>query len=186
MLLAASGCSSAVPMNGSIPNRLSGSFTSELTMTAGETESKATLTRYGTDAWCVVFSEPKAISGVQLDLIDGDIKASYKGLEFSVPKSAQAVKTHLIKLMDAVESYAAEPDFQNVRQKEKTAVLEGELPEGGYTLTLNTDGTPLNFTLPCYDLSITFDSFAESSTAPSTAPSEPIVQTETISEEGTQ
>lgn len=158
-LVSAVGCTA--PVNSSIPNRMANAFTAEVTMTADETESKASLTRYGTGAWSVVFSEPQAIAGVQLDFMDNDITASYKGLEFSVPKSAQSVKTCLQKLMEAADSMAADTAMNGGTAKDQQVEFAGELPEGGYTLTVSQDGTPMEFTLPSYNLHIVFDSFTD-------------------------
>lgn len=160
LTLLTTACSQTVGGGGNVPNRMANAFSAEVTMTAGETESKAALTRMGTDAWSVVFSEPQAIAGVQLDFLDGDITASYKGLEFSVPKSAQTVKTYLQKLMEAADAMAAQTELSGGSQDDGIQV-EGELAEGAYTLTVSPDGVPMEFSLPCYDLTIVFDSFTD-------------------------
>ena len=50
---------------GNVQNRMNGAFSTEVTMTMAESETKGILTRYGMDAWSVSFTEPPALSGVQ-------------------------------------------------------------------------------------------------------------------------
>lgn len=184
LTLLTTACSQAVGGGGSVPNRMANAFSAEVTMTAGETESKAALTRMGTDAWSVVFSEPQAIAGVQLDFLDGDITASYKGLEFSVPKSAQTVKTYLQKLMEAADALAAQSELSGGGQNEGIQV-EGELPEGSYTLIVSSEGVPMEFSLPCYDLTIVFDSFTETG-APAQGSTDAASETNAATETGSE
>ena len=157
---------------GKTRNRMCGSFVADVTMTNAESETKATLTRYGLDAWCVVFNEPAALSGVQLDFLDDEVKASYKGLEFSVPQSAQALKTELSGLMEVVDNMSAQAELDG-RTEEGQVICEGESETGSYALCCAEDGMPLSFSLPSYGLVVTFDSFAEQEINLST-------QTETI------
>lgn len=164
VLAAGTGCSmQAVP--GSVSNKMSGGFTSEVTMTTGENEVSGTLTRHGSDAWSVVFSAPPALDGVQLDYLDGDVEASYKGLAFSVPQSAQAVRTMLEELMGIVDDMAQESELDGHHEDDRF-ICEGEIDEGEYTLTFAEDGTPQSFSLPCYGLTITFNTFTQSGAAP--------------------
>ena len=188
VLLLTAGCA-VQDLPGKTANRMAGGFTAEVTVTNAESEAKATLLRYGTDAWSVIFNEPAQLSGVQLDFVDDEVKASYKGLEFSVPQSAQALRTELAGLMEAVDSMAQSAEL-NGKTEDGNLVCEGELDAGGYSLTFAQDGVPLSFLLPSYGVTVIFDSFAEAggdgspepsaSTEPDTA--EPAV-TETIPEE---
>ena len=137
---------------------MTGGFTAEVTITNADSESKATLTRYGTDAWCVLFSEPQTLAGVQLDFLDDEVKASYKGLEFSVPQSAQAIRTELEDLMNIIDDMALSPDL-NGKTEENKIICEGDVEEGSYTLTFTEAGIPADFSLPCSGVVIVFDSF---------------------------
>lgn len=169
VLVSASGCA-VQQLPGNVSNRMGGAFSSEVTMTTADSETKGVLTRYGMDAWSVTFTEPAALSGVQLDFMDDEVTASYKGLEFSVPQSAQAVKTMLSELMDIVDDMAEEPEL-SCKQKEDGAVCEGEIDEGSYTLTFDKDGVPQEFSLPSYGLTITFDTFTDNGGAQGTTQS---------------
>lgn len=173
VLLSVYGCAMQ-PASGNVNNRLDGAFTTEVTLTTADSETKGILTRYGNEAWSVTFTEPSALDGVKLDFLDDEVTASYKGLEFSVPQSAQAVRTMLEELMDIVDEMAIEPEIV-CKQNEEGAVCEGEIDEGKYTLTFDKEGVPKTFSLPPYGLTITFDTFTENgSAAPSetTSPSE--------------
>ncbi|MDE6707940.1 MAG: hypothetical protein K2K06_07900 [Oscillospiraceae bacterium] len=159
-LLFSTGCTVVPTTTGKVSNLMTGAFTAEVTITNADTESKAVLTRYGTDAWCVVFNEPQTLSGVQLDFVDDEVKASYKGLEFSVPQSAQAIKTELQDLMDIIDDMALTPDL-NGKSDEGKLICDGAIEEGNYTLTFTDTGIPTEFSLPCYGLVILFDSFTQ-------------------------
>ncbi len=163
VMTAAAGCA-MTQTAGNVDNRMNGAFSAEVTLHTEENDTRAVLTRYGTDAWSVSFTEPAALSGVQLDFIDNEVNASYKGLEFSVPQSAQAVKTMLSELMDIVDEMAAETEL-NGTQGDDGIVCEGEIDEGSYTLCFNKEGIPVEFSLPCYGLTLTFDSFTENGSA---------------------
>ena len=165
-VLLSTGCTVVQTVPGKIANPMTGGFTAEVTITNADSESKATLTRYGTDAWCVVFSEPPTLAGVQLDFLDDEVKASYKGLEFSVPQSAQAIRTELEDLMNIIDDMALSPDLTG-KADENKIICEGAIEEGSYTLTFTDAGIPAEFSLPCYDLLISFDSFTQQNGTPS-------------------
>ncbi|MBR1555272.1 MAG: hypothetical protein IJ644_07775 [Oscillospiraceae bacterium] len=157
-VLLSTGCTVVQTTPQKIANPMTGGFTAEVTITNADSESKATLTRYGTDAWCVLFSEPQTLAGVQLDFLDDEVKASYKGLEFSVPQSAQAIRTELEDLMNIIDDMALSPDL-NGKTEENKIICEGDVEEGSYTLTFTEAGIPAEFSLPCYGVVIVFDSF---------------------------
>lgn len=156
------GCTMPQTGGGKAANRMTGSFCAEVTVTNADTETKGLLTRFGTDAWRVEFSEPAALSGVQLDFLDDEVTASYKGLEFSVPQSAQAIRTELSGLMEAVDAMALTDEIEGSAQ-DGAVLCEGEIMNGSYSLLLGEDGTPVSFSLPSYGVVITFDSFTEQS-----------------------
>ena len=163
------GCTTVVPVNTKTVNHMAGSFTTDVTMTTSETETTATLTRYGFNAWSVVFNEPQALSGVQLDFFDNEVKASYKGLEFSVPQSAQALKTELSDLMKVVDDMSTTPELDGT-VSDGVLVCEGQLETGGYTLEFTENGIPTTFSLPSYGLVIAFSNFNELAEPPTTEP----------------
>lgn len=191
-MLLSCGCSAVPSLPGKTANRMAGSFTAEVTVTTADSETHAVLTRYGTNAWCVVFTDPPALDGVQLDYLDDEVKASYKGLEFSVPQSAQALKTEFSELMTVVDGFAPETEL-DTRTQDDLLVCEGELEVGGYTLALAEDGVPASFSLPAYGLLITFNSFndaggvaaTETETIPKTYPVTEVTEDSARTDTGT-
>lgn len=171
----ATGCN-LQQTSGNIPNRLNGGFTSDITMTTADSETKGILTQYGTDAWQVEFTEPPALSGVQLHFTDNEVEASYKGLAFSVPQSAQAVKTMLAEWMEIVDELSQQTELMGT-VKENAVIYEGEIDEGEYTMQYAADGAPMEFSLPSYGLTITFENFNASGT-----PAESMTETESTAE----
>lgn len=160
LISTATGCNMQ-QTSGNIPNRMNGGFTSDITMTTADSETKGILTRYGTDAWQVEFTDPPALSGVQLNFTDNEVEASYKGLAFSVPQSAQAVKTMLAEWMEIVDDMSQQTELMGT-VKENAVIYEGEIDEGSYTMQYSTDGAPMEFSLPSYGVTITFENFAAS------------------------
>ncbi len=156
----ATGCNMQ-QTSGNIPNRLNSGFTSDITMTTADSETKGILTRYGMDAWMVEFTEPPALSGVQLNFTDNEVEASYKGLAFSVPQSAQAVKTMLAEWMEIVDEMSQQTELMGT-VKENVVICEGQIDEGDYTMQYTADGAPMEFSLPSYGLTITFENFTAS------------------------
>ena len=163
------GCSGVPALPGKTVNRMTGCFVSEVTVTTADSETHAVLTRYGTDAWRVCFTEPPALDGVQLDFLDDEVKASYKGLEFSVPQSAQALRTELSELMQVIDRMAPLTELETHSDKDEF-ICDGELEVGAYSLAFAQDGTPVRFTLPAYGLVIAFDSFTDEQSAAATEP----------------
>ncbi len=182
-LLCSTGCTVVQGVPEKIANPMTEGFTAEISITDADSESKATLTRYGTDAWCVVFSEPQTLSGVQLDFLDDEVRASYKGLEFSVPQSAQAIRTELEDLMQIIDDMALSPDLNGKNQEDKI-IYDGEIQEGSYTLIFTQEGIPEEFSLPCYQLKIHFDSFTQQNgTVPAETTIPVIIESETVQAE---
>ena len=161
------GCSAVPALPGKTANRMADSFTADVTVTTADSETHAALTRFGTDCWRVCFTEPPALDGVQLDFLDGEVKASYKGLEFSVPQSAQALKTEFAELMRVVDENALLAEL-DTSPSDEVFVCEGELDVGTYSLAFAQDGTPVYFSLPAYGLVITFDAFSDERAVPET------------------
>lgn len=153
------GCESLPKQTG---NRMTGSFTVGVTVTGADSEIKGELTRCDRQIWSVVFTEPPALSGVQLDFDPEEVRASYKGLEFSVPQSAQAIRTELAQFMEVVDGLADTAQLDGTAG-DGVVLLEGETANGAYTLTCAEDGTPVTFVLPSYGVTVAFDSFTEQS-----------------------
>ena len=100
-------CSS--PMGGGTvrENKLNCAFTSPVTMSLDKLNAEGTVTRLGDGEWTAEFDSPNTLSGVKLTFSSGSVTADYKGLTFSVPKSALPVKAMLGNLIgNAVKASA--------------------------------------------------------------------------------
>ncbi len=123
-----------------------------------DTESEAVIKRYGKANWDVEFSSPNTLSGVVLSYRDDKVEASYKGLSFSVPKSALPIKSIISSLIEVVDTTAEMPEVDAV-ENEGMMEITGELEQGKYILTLDKNGGLAEFDMPNLNLEIDFTDF---------------------------
>jgi hypothetical protein len=136
-------------------NNLAGAFTSSATITLDKLTAEAAISRYGDGEWTVEFDSPNTLSGVKLSFSEGNVCADYKGLSFSVPKSALPVKAMMLELIEAVDTNARETELHG---SENDGMLEinGSLEGGDYILTVDGNGNIAEFEMPNNLLDITF------------------------------
>ncbi len=148
-------CSS--PMGGGTvrENKLNCAFTSPVTMTLDKLNAEGTVTRLGDGEWTAEFDSPNTLSGVKLTFSSGSVTADYKGLTFSVPKSALPVKAMLGNLIEAVDTNARESELSG-RENEGRFEISGSLDGGDYTLILDNSGNIAAFDMPNNLLHISF------------------------------
>lgn len=155
-------------------------FSSAVKIEYGDMESEAELHRYGRANWDASFNSPNTLAGVILSFRDDKVSASYKGLSFSVPKTALPVKSILSALIEAYD-YLAEKEQIDVTEKDGFRLAEGELSQGKYTLKLDEKGVPAEFSMPNLELKITFSAFTSENTelpeSTSSAVTEPASET---------
>lgn len=142
-------------------NQLNTSFTTGITMELDEMTAEGTMQRVGESEWNVSFSEPTQLAGVQLDFLDGEVTASYKGLAFSVPQTALPAKSILYQFILAVDQLAEESALQGI-SSEDGVTLKGELEAGNYELVLLADGSPAVFQMENQNATILFHDFVSS------------------------
>ena len=117
------------------------------------------LTRCGNALWDAEFTEPAALSGVVLTF-DGDkVSANYKGLAFTVPKSALPAKNMLGIATEALDAADAAESLPCTQQEDGSWRYSGECAGGSYTLSFTGSGEPLVFDLPAQPLKLTFSGF---------------------------
>lgn len=117
------------------------------------------LTRCGDALWDAEFTEPAALSGVVLTF-DGDkVSANYKGLAFTVPKSALPAKNMLGIATEALDAADAAESLPCAQQEDGSWSYSGECAGGSYTLSFAESGEPLVFDLPAQPLRLTFSGF---------------------------
>lgn len=146
----------------------------------GDQEAEASFRRYGKANWDVEFSAPNTLAGVILSYRDNKVDASYKGLSFSVPKTALPVKSIISVFIEVADSIA-ETDEINAVEKDGVMEIEGEIQQGKYTLKLDKNGGLSEFSMPNLDLKITFSDFHcdSSDMSESSQPMQPTEPSET-------
>lgn len=139
---------------------LNKAFTVSAQIKYDDQEYLASMTRFGKDNWDVEFSSPNTLAGVLLSYRDDKVEASYKGLSFSVPKSALPLKAIISSLIDVVDTTAEMPEISG-EEKDGKILVEGETEQGRYTLKMDKSGTITGFSMPNLSLEMTFTDFQE-------------------------
>lgn len=160
-------CSAPMQTTQSRQNNLALPFSSEITLTLDKLTAEGSLKRYGDSEWEVEFSSPNTLSGVNLAFSQGSVNASYKGLSFSVPKSALPVKAMLVNLIDAVDTNARSEELKG-SENEGMLEISGSLEGGDYILTVDGSGNISSFDMPNNLLEINFKDVAQISGTPVT------------------
>ncbi|MBP3761984.1 MAG: hypothetical protein J6I55_11035 [Ruminococcus sp.] len=158
LTLAVCSVSCSMPTSGGSSareNGLSCSFGSPMELTLDDMNAEGEIRRMGDGEWNIEFSSPNTLSGVELSFSEGSVTASYKGLNFSVPKSALPVKAMILNLIEAVDSNA-KLDKLNGSEKEGLLEITGTLEGGDYILKVDTDGYISEFEMPNNKLKIVF------------------------------
>lgn len=183
MIFCLASCSLPVKTPGSKgkrDNSLNSQFTADMTVCLEKLVAEGTISRFGDGLWDAEFQSPGTLSGVKLSFADGNVTASYKGLSFSVPRSAIPVKAMLLNLMDAVDSAARESQLTGT-EKDGVFEITGELDGGGYTLSVDESGNICGFEMPNNLLKITF-SEVNASAMPKPETTEPAAEETTEGE----
>lgn len=148
-------CSVSVGDKTEKPNGLAGAFQASAAVTIENLEAQGTISRFGNGMWQAEFTSPNTLAGVKLEFSEGNVSASYKGLNFSVPQSALPVKAMMLKLMSAVDDLASNPELSG---EEENGMLKitGSLEGGEYILITDDNGNIVSFEMPNNNLKIVF------------------------------
>ena len=164
-----SGCAAGHPAAPFTP-KLDGAYTAEAELEYGSGQTAAlTLTRYDKAQWEAAFSAPPALEGVVLQFDGNAVKASYKGLEFSVPRSALPAKNVLVLATDVLDLADETAPLPCNEQSDGTWSYAGETEAGSYTVTFAADGTPAAIDMPAQPFTIRFSGFAATAPDPGSA-----------------
>ncbi|MBP5432656.1 hypothetical protein [Ruminococcus sp.] len=136
-------------------NGLGCAFSSAVSITIDRLEAGGEVKRFGDGVWEIEFSEPNTLSGVKLEFSDGNVLASYKGLSFSVPRSAIPVKAMMLNLMKAVDDNAAAAELMG-EENDGMLSIKGSLDGGDYVLTVDENGLLSTFEMPNNKLKMRF------------------------------
>ena len=160
--------------------KLGGAFTVNAQIVNGEQESAAVVKRLGMSSWDIEFSSPNTLAGVVLSYRENNVEASYKGLSFSVPKSALPLKAIILTLTDVVDSMSQLDEIE-CEEKDGSFIYEGENEQGKYVLEMDKNGGLSKFTMKNLNLEITFTDFTDNGTVTDstteTLPSETTAET---------
>ena len=136
-------------------NGLGCAFSSAVSITIDRLEAGGEVKRFGDGVWEIEFSEPNTLSGVKLEFSEGNVIASYKGLSFSVPRSAIPVKAMMLNLMKAVDDNATETELTG-EENDGLLSIKGSLDGGDYVLTVDENGLLSTFEMPNNKLKMRF------------------------------
>lgn len=158
-------CSSPIKSETSRKNGLNCAFESSVNITIDKLNAEGILKRFGDGMWDVEFSAPNTLSGVKLVFDSGNVSASYKGLDFSVPQSALPVKAMMLNLIEAVDTNAR---LEELKGTENDNILEisGSLEGGDYIISVGKDGKLISFDMENNKLKIVFSDLKEISSVP--------------------
>ncbi len=148
---------SVMAKNGGVSrkNSLDSAFESTINISLDRLEAEGTVKRFGDGLWSVEFDSPNTLSGIRLEFGDDEVKASYKGLEFSVPQSTVPVKAMMLNLIHAVDENAKYDELTG-EEKNGKFIVSGSLEGGDYVLTLNSEGLPECFEMANNKLKMDF------------------------------
>lgn len=134
-------------------------FSTAATITYGDFEAQAKVSRLGSDLWEVEFATPQTLAGVKLSYTGEDITASYLGLSFSIPKTAAPVKSMLTMIFKAVDKSAVGVDMP-CEEKDGVMIYSGTGDFGDFTLSMDqATGNLVSFEMPKEDLIVQFADF---------------------------
>lgn len=158
----------------------------------GDQESEVVFRKYGEANWDIEFSSPNTLAGVILSYREDKVDAYYKGLSFSVPKTALPIKSIISSFIDVIDSTAVKEELE-AKEKDDLMLIEGELEQGKYVLKLDKNGGIVEFSMQTLELKITFTDFHNDSSdipemtqAETTETTELTEETQPVSEEVTE
>ena len=176
-------CSSPMKNETSRKNGLDCSFQSSVNVTIDKLNADGVMKRFGDGVWDVEFETPNTLSGVKLEFNGGNVTASYKGLNFSVPQSSLPVKSMMLNLIEAVDTNAR---LEELKGNENGDILEvsGSLEGGDYIISVGKDGKMSSFEMENNKLKIVFTDMKEidGTSLQSTIETVTEVSTETVPE----
>lgn len=177
-------CSSPIKSETSCKNGLNCAFESSVNITIDKLNSEGVLKRFGDGVWDIEFSSPNTLSGVKLAFDSGNVSASYKGLNFSVPQSALPVKALMVNLIEAFDKNAR---LTELKGSEDDNILEisGNLEGGEYVLSVGKDGKPVSFDMENNKIKVIFSDFKEIESVPETSETYAMTAVESSTEETT-
>lgn len=136
---------------------LDSSFTCDMILMYDDSEFCATVNRVDIKSWDIEFSSPETLAGVKLSFVNDDVTASYKGLDFTVPKKALPVKSILSNFIMVVDEISSQEKLE-CAEKDGELVVEGKTDTGEYKLAIDEkNGMITSFEMKNADTVIEFE-----------------------------
>ncbi len=173
-------CSAPSAVNRKAANELGCAFESKAMITLDKLNAEAVIKRFGDGEWAAEFTSPNTLSGIVMSFSEGNVTASYKGLSFSVPKSALPVKAMMLNLIEAVDTNARLEELSG-EDSDGMLAVKGSLDGGEYTLTVDENGHVSAFEMPNNLLKMTFTELTVISSPERTNETIPVTETATES-----
>ena len=166
--------------------QLAPAYTIKTVMTYGErsSEAKCSLTRRSAGCWDATFTEPSTLSGVTLTFENNAVSANYKGLSFTVPKSAMPAKTMLLLATDVLDSLDSLDSLPCTHNDDGTWKIDGETECGTYQITFSDEGELCSFEIPNEPLKMQFSGYSVTLESPA-GTNETTTTTDTVTTETT-
>ncbi|MDR1674176.1 MAG: hypothetical protein LBR54_01850 [Oscillospiraceae bacterium] len=153
------GCGVVKEVESNMRPDIDGEYSAKIKMIYGEDESEAAIQRMAPNAWQADFLSPETLAGVCLTFAEGNVSASYKGLSFSVPKSAVPIKSMLEQMFNALDT-TSESDNLTMQKSDNGLLLKGKSEVGDYVLKFDADtGAPIGFEMPGFELTVDITDF---------------------------
>lgn len=148
-------CSVTGKNDASKPNGLDTGFSADVSVQLDDLNASGNIKRIESGNWEIEFNSPNTLSGVKLAFNDGNVSASYKGLNFSVPQTALPVKAMMLNLISAVDDLAANEKLTG-KEEDGMLKIDGTLDGGDYTLVTDNNGNLTSFEMPNNKLNMKF------------------------------
>ena len=160
------GCSGAGQTSDFAP-KLDAAYSVSAALSYGDKDTaELVLTRTDAQKWEAAFSDPPALSGVLLSFDGNAVSASYKGLAFTVPKTALPAKNMLALTTEILDAVSEQKELACSKLEDGTWQNAGECSGGSYTVTFSDDGTPTELEIPSQPLRIVFSGYSACGSAP--------------------
>lgn len=134
MAVMLSGCGKEVAKTPKIDNL----FTCKAEFSCNGFEGEANVSRLGDGMWDVEFAAPKTLEGVKLLFNNDEIKASYLGLSFTLPKESAPAQSALTLFFDAVDDTILAEEMES-KQGETESKYFGENEAGAFEITVSAE-----------------------------------------------
>lgn len=132
-------------------------FAAEATITAGETNYCAYLSRYADGYWQIEMTEPAAVKGLIFTISGGNTEVSFDGLRFTFDTGRFPVGSVVAATIDSLDRLIASPiDMIN---GEDQCLATGKIGDQSYTLTLSKTKIPQKLELAESGMTIEFTTF---------------------------